>query len=235
MAALQSSIGAFNDLVDAPADATAKPDKPIPAQAVTPRAAVVVTIGGLVTGLAVASVFGPLALGLAVAGAACGLVHSRWTKGTVVEPVPFGLGVALLPSFAWVVATGALPPAAGLVSLVGILGGIAIGLANAAGDRERDAASGTRTAAIRLGPAATNTAVAVLLAIVGLIAVGTLAALEPGPFSIAAAGGGIGCMAIGAVLLWRPARRRTLAWEASAFGMVLLALGWLAAAAAAAT
>jgi hypothetical protein len=38
-------------------------------------------------------------------------------------------------------------------------------------------------------------------------------------------------MVLGAALLWRPVARRSLPWEASALGLALLALAWLAAAA----
>jgi 4-hydroxybenzoate polyprenyltransferase len=231
MAALQSSIGAYNDLVDAAADAQVKPAKPIPSGEVDRRFAWAVTVVTVVVGLAIAATFGVLALGLAGAGLACGLIHSRWTKGSVVEPVPFGIGVALLPTFAWVVATGVTPPSAGLVSVMGIVGGIAIGLANAAADREPDAAVGTRTAAVRLGPIAINLMVAVLLAVVAVVAAITLPAMAPGPASVTLAVGGIGLMALGAALLWRPVARRSLPWEASALGLALLALAWLAAAA----
>jgi 4-hydroxybenzoate polyprenyltransferase len=232
MLALQSSIGAYNDVVDARSDALTQPDKPIPAGAVDQRTASTVAIVGAAAGLAIAAAFGALALAVATVGLACGLVHSRWTKGTVVEPVPFGLGVALLPTFAWLVAAGEPPPGAGLLSAMGVIGGIALGLANAAADRDRDAAVGTMTAAVRLGRTATNVLAAALLAIVAIVAMVTLATMAPGRVPIAIAAVGIALMALGAALLWRTTARRSLAWETSALGMALLALAWLAAAAA---
>ena len=69
MLCLQASIGALNDLVDAPLDAGQKPGKPLPRGLVSARSAVLVTIVAGVAGLALSWPSGPATLAVATAGA----------------------------------------------------------------------------------------------------------------------------------------------------------------------
>jgi len=228
MFALQVSIGAYNDLVDSPFDAGRRPAKPIPAGLVSHTTAVRVTIGGLVVGLILAATFGSLAFAIAAAGAGCGYTHSRWTKGTPVAVVPFAVGIALLPTFAWVVATGQSPPLA--IVVLGAAGGVAIGLANAAADREGDTEGGLRTPAVRLGRRRTNVLVTLILAAVAVTAIATMVGFRPGPVAVITGAAGLCLVGAGVALAWRPPRRSQLAWELDAAGLAMLGIAWLTAA-----
>ncbi len=228
MLALQASIGAYNDLVDAPTDAITRPAKPLPAGEVSRADARGMTIVGLAVGLLLAALLGTLAFATAAIGVGCGYVHSRWTKGTALAPLPFALGIALLPTFAWIVATGELPPAIVVVLAGG--GGVAIALANAGADATPDSSAGIRTPAVRLGVRRTNLLVTLLMAIVATVGIATLAGLRPGPVPLTLTVVGLGLLGAGLILAWRPSRRPQLAWELDAAGLAVLGIAWLSAA-----
>ena len=83
MLGIQVSIGALNDLVDAPLDATEKPRKPIPSGLVSRRAAWVVVAAGSGVGILLSAISGPAtgvaALGCLALGYAYDLRLSRTT------------------------------------------------------------------------------------------------------------------------------------------------------------
>ena len=228
MLALQASIGAYNDLLDAAPDARSRPFKPIPRDDVSRAAAGRVVTGGLVGGLLLAAILGSTAFAIAAAGVACGYVHSRWTKGTPFAVVPFAIGTALLPTFAWIVGMGQPPPAA--VIVLGVAGGIAIGLANAAVDVDADRAADLRTPAVRLGRRRTNTFVSAILALVAATAIVTMVALRPGPVAVGLALAGLCLIGLGVAVAWRRSPRPQLSWELDAAGLAILATAWLSAA-----
>jgi 4-hydroxybenzoate polyprenyltransferase len=101
MAGFQVSIGALNDLVDAPADAQTKPGKPIPAGLVSRRTAWLVVAGGAATGALLSAAVAPVTLALAVAGYACGVAYDLWLKRRGVGWVAFTVAFPLLLLFAW--------------------------------------------------------------------------------------------------------------------------------------
>ena len=228
MMALQVSIGAYNDLMDVSSDARSRPSKPIPGGDVSRATAIRVMTGGLVIGLLLATILGSIAFAIAAAGVGCGYVHSRWTKGTPFAVVPFAIGTALLPTFAWIVGTGQPPPAA--IIALGAAGGIAIGLANAGSDLDADGAIELRTPAVRLGRRRTNTLVTAILAMVAMAAIVTMVALRPGPVAVGLSLAGLGLIGLGVAVAWRPVTRPQLSWELDAAGLAILATAWLSAA-----
>jgi 4-hydroxybenzoate polyprenyltransferase len=230
MVALQFAIGAVNDLVDAPRDAVVKPGKPIPAGAVSPAAARLVAAVGLATGLLLSASFGPLLLGVAVAGLATGLVYDLRLKGTAWSWLPFALGIPLLPVYAWLGATGALPGAFAISVPAAVLAGAGLSVANAASDLERDRASGADSLAVRLGRRRTWALVAILQAAAVAVALVSMTVLGgPGAGSAVALAGaatvGLGVVA-GASGVATRLGRAELAWEVQGVGLAILAAGW---------
>jgi 4-hydroxybenzoate polyprenyltransferase len=230
MVALQASIGALNDVVDASADATAaRRDKPIPAGLVSHRAGAVVASAFLVAGLGVAVALGPVPFILALAGVATGDAYSLWLKGTRASFVPFAIGIPLLPLFAWAAAAGMLPPSAGAVLTAGALAGVGLSLENGLADIELDRAAGIPTLAVRLGPTPARWIASIVLVLaIGIAACSILVTGAPGATGWLASIGGAMVVA-GIALLWRRTGRAQLPWEVTAVGTGVLGVGWLAA------
>ena len=227
MTAIQFSIGALNDLVDAERDAAHRSSKPIPAGLVTRREAWLVfgvtAIGGLLLAIPSGT---PTAL-VALAGAGTGYLYDLRLKGTAWSWVGFALGLPLLPVFAWLGATGELPAPLALFAALAAVAGAALAVANAVADLDRDRAADTDSVARRLGRARAGLLVAVLQAVVVLGALGSMAVLAGG-------GGGwlpvaaLGALVVGAgvAMTLRPGRRVELGWEVQGVGLGLLAVGW---------
>lgn len=230
MTALQASIGALNDLHDAPTDAGRTPPKPIPAGLVSPAVARGVVVAGAIVGLLLAwSVgVGPVALGLAVL--AIGYGYDLLAKGTPWSWLPFALGIPLLPVYGWLGAVGTLPDFFLALVPVTVLAGAALAIANARVDVERDIASGTASIATSLGPGRAWLVHAMAWAAVLAVAIGWVVVAGADPAWIVAvvvAGAALGA----AVLAGRAgdATRRERAWEAEAILGAVALVVWLAA------
>jgi 4-hydroxybenzoate polyprenyltransferase len=226
MLLLQFAIGSANDLADRLSDTVAKPGKPIPAGLLTPVAACVVVAACVAGGLAAAAFAGTAALALAFAGLIDGLVYDLRLKGTALSGVPFALGVAILPAYAWYGATGSWPPGLwGIVVLAAPLG-FALSLANGLVDLERDRLAGTNSVSLALGPvlawrldAGLTAAVAGIVTLSGLAMGGPAAALLVPGLALQAAGLAVS-RASGPL-----ARER--GWELQVAGGVALASAWV--------
>lgn len=241
MLAIQVSIGALNDAVDAPIDAVAKPRKPIPRGLVgRPTADWVAALGGGV-GLGLAALSGVGVFAIALAGAALGWLYDLRLSRTAASWLPLSLALPLLPVFAWLGATGGVPP--GLVTLVpvAVLAGAALGLANGLVDVERDARAGLGAVVVLLGRRRAWWLQTGLLAIVAVLA----ALLAPMPAGTPATATGVGLetltvlraigiplgaglLAAGAAALSaaRPSVRER-GWELEAVGVAAIGVGWL--------
>lgn len=151
MLAIQVSIGALNDAVDAGVDATAKPGKPIPQGTVGRRTALALAVAGGGAGLGLAAVSGLWTFVVALAGASLGWIYDLRLSRTPASWLPLSLALPLLPVFAWLGATGSIPP--GLVTLVpvAVLAGTALAIANGLVDLERDARAGLGAVVVLLG------------------------------------------------------------------------------------
>lgn len=234
MLALQLAIGAANDWADAPADALAQPDKPIPAGLVGRRAVARLAALLAATGLGLAAVAGLGAFAIAVVGLGVGLAYDLRLKGTRWSWLPYAIGIPLLPVFAWLGATGGLPAAFIVLVPLAAVAGTALAIANALADIERDRDAGVETVAAALGPERAGRIGGALMVVTAVAAVGSAVALggEP-PWTLLAAGGAI--LAVTGVVagLRRGARARRRSWELQGCGAGLLAVGWLGAIAAA--
>jgi 4-hydroxybenzoate polyprenyltransferase len=226
MLAIQFSIGAFNDVIDAPADAVAGRSKPLVDGRIPARVAFgIAALAGL-AGLLLAALAGPAAAVVALMGYAIGLVYDLRLKASPWSWLPYALGIPLVPVFAWVGATGNLP--APILALAGLaaLGGTALAIANSLADAERDAASRTATVATALGRAQAIRLGALLTFVVGGIAT-TSAVVLAGPIPgtwLTCAGAATLAAGVGMGILGHLQR----AWEVQAIGLGILAAGWVA-------
>ncbi len=234
MLLLQLAIGAANDWADAPADQTGQPDKPIPSGLVRRSTAAWVALGSAAAGLVLAAQAGPVPFGLAAVGLAAGLAYDVRLKGTRWSWVPYVVGVPLLPVFAWVGATAALPASFAVLVPVAMLAGAALAVANALADVERDRGARTETVATSLGLERARRLGAALQVVVVTAGLGSAAALGGNTAWIALAACGSVLVLAGLGIGWseRAAVRRH-AWEVQAVGTGVLAAGWIGALAAA--
>lgn len=234
MVCLQASVGALNDLVDAPHDAGHKPGKPIPAGLVAPATARAIAVAAGVLGVALALPSGVPTAGLAAVLLSLGYAYDLRFKGTAWSWLPFALAIPLFPTYGWLGAVGTLPAVWAILLPTAVLAGTALALGNAAVDVERDRAAGIRSIATHLGHHRAARASLALLAAVSLLALATIAAAGAVlPWVLVAlAGTGLALAGAGMVHADAPERRER-GWEIEAVGVALLSAGWLAAMAAA--
>ncbi len=239
MLCVQASIGALNDLVDAPADAGQKPGKPLPRGLVSAQAAWAVTAGGGLAGLALSLPSGPPTVAVAAVGAGLGYLYNVRLSGGPLSWLPLALALPLLPNHAWLGATGSVPP--GLITLLpaAVLAGFGLALGNALVDVERDAATDRRGIVVAIGARAAWLAQSAALGLVVLLAV-LFAPPAPGSMemlgTVRSGGIPLGGLAIAlgaAALLARSAGLRERGWELEAVGVAAAGVAWLAGTAAA--
>jgi 4-hydroxybenzoate polyprenyltransferase len=228
MLALQASIGALNDLVDAPFDAGRKPGKPIPAGLVSPAVARAIVVGTAGLGMVLTA---PSGLGLvAVSGSilVIGYGYDLVAKGTAWSWLPFAVGIPLLPVFGWFGAVGTLPSLFAVLLPSAVMAGSALAIANSRADMDRDEAAGLASVAIRLGARRAWAVGSWLLAIVVVVALGSLWLRDAPTLAVAATFGAALPLGAGVVLgRTSSAARRERAWELQAIGVALLAAAWL--------
>ncbi len=226
MLLIQLSIGTFNDLLDAPADAIAGRSKPLVDGRVTARIALGVGVVCGLAGLVLAGFAGPATALVACAGYGIGLAYDLRLKASPWSWLPYAAGIPLLPVFAWVGATGDLPEPILVLAGLGVLGGTSLAIANSLADAERDAASRTRTVATSLGRDRAIRLGALLGLAVGAVATTSAIALAgwiPGTWVTA-----LGAATLVAGLALGLAGRLQRAWEVQAIGLAILAAGWVA-------
>ena len=226
MLLIQFSIGTFNDLLDAPADAIVGRSKPLVDGRVTARIALRVGVVCGVAGLVLAAFAGPATALVACAGYGIGLAYDVRLKASPWSWLPYAAGIPLLPVFAWVGATGDLPGPILVLAGLGVLGGTSLAIANSLADAERDAASRTRTVATALGRDRAIRLGGSLGLAVGTVATTSAIALVgwiPGTWVTAA-----GAATLVAGLALGFAGRFQRAWEVQAIGLAILAAGWVA-------
>lgn len=239
MLALQASIGALNDLVDAPLDAAEKPGKPIVAGLVSRGAALGLAGAGFVAGILLSVPSGAATVVVAAAGAGLGYLYDLRLSRTAWSWLPLALALPLLPVHAWLGATGSAPP--GILALIptAVLAGAALAIANGLVDIERDARVGRLTIAVRLGSryawAVQTGLIAILCALALMVApgvpsdgpgmdLGVLRTLRLGGVTI-----GLGALILGALALAaNRAATRERGWELEAVGVASVGIGWLA-------
>jgi len=185
MLLVQFSISALNEWADADLDRQAGRQRPIPLGLVSPRTALMVAVLCAVGAFLLSTLanFGAVSLLLVGIGLACGWAYDLRLKGTPLSFLPFAIAFPLMPFWIGLLA-GRPASSLGVLFLGGSPLAIAIHLADAIPDRERDRAAGLRTLAVALGRPGAE------LVAAGLLLVGTLLSivliLQRGPTSIAA-------------------------------------------------
>jgi 4-hydroxybenzoate polyprenyltransferase len=231
MTALQMSIGALNDIHDAPDDAGHKPGKPIPAGLVSVPAAWTVVVAGAALGVAVGALADVRIGALAIVVLLIGYSYDLVAKGTPWSWLPFAVGIPLLPVYGWLGAAGALPSFFVALVPMAVLAGAALAIANARADLERDVATTTVSIATRLGVEGSWRLHAALWSVTLIVALAWLVFRGVGLAQIAPVVAAAGL--IGAAVAWSrdsgPAGRER-AWQFEAAGGALALLAWLAAA-----
>ncbi len=228
MFCLQASIGSLNDLADVTRDRDLKPGKPLPRGQVSFGIARLIGGAGLVAGLGLSLGGGAATLAVALVGVAVGYLYDLRLKASRWSWLAFAVGLPILPVYAWVGATGSIPPAFLVLLPLAVLGGAALALANELADDERDREAGLRTAVGSLGRELAWRAGALLEAVVALVAVGSLLALGASILAIGTADGSVALMMIGLALGRSPlAGTRERGWELQAVGLAALGVAWL--------
>ncbi len=227
MTLLQFAIGVANDLHDAPRDHGRTPVKPIPAGLVSIAAARVVLVSATIGGLVLAGMSGAPAFGLAVSGLACGFAYDFRLSRTAISWLPLALALPLVPLFAWLGVTSAVPVAIVVVVPIAALAGTGLAIGNALIDLASDVASSRPTVAVALGHQmawrfhGVAFGVAVLLVAVFLPRDGALLAS-----ALIVGGGALLAAGVAAIGRSRPQSQR-IAWQLEAAGIGLIGIGWI--------
>jgi 4-hydroxybenzoate polyprenyltransferase len=228
MVLLQASVGALNDVIDAPRDAGRKPGKPIPAGLVRPGSATVIAGVAGISGVLLAIPSGAATVALALVLLGIGYAYDLWFKGTAWSWLPFALAIPLFPTYGWLGAAGSLPPIWAVLLPTAVLAGTALALSNATVDVERDRAAGLESVATQLGRGRAMRINLGLLAVVWTLATVTLwLAGQLVPWGVAAVVGGGAALAGWAALRAADPATRERGWEGQAVGVAVLAAGWL--------
>lgn len=229
MTALQASIGALNDIVDASADAGHKPGKPIPRGLVSHRFAVGVVAAAAGAGLALALGSGWPLVVLAGVGLTIGYAYDLAAKGTAWSWLPFAVGIPILPLYGWFGAAGSVPGWFAALLPMAILVGAAVAIANARADLERDESAGRGSVAVRLGMTRSWWVGTVCLLAALAVALGWLTATGkltwPGT-GIVLLGSGIAVAGAWIAREASPATRER-GWQALALGVAIVAISWV--------
>ncbi|MCI0584041.1 MAG: UbiA family prenyltransferase [Chloroflexi bacterium] len=255
MTAIQFSMGALNDNVEAPRDRGRRPAKPVAEGLVRPPVAGLVAIVSAGAGIVLAGASGPAAAAVAAAGAACGYAYDLRLSRTAWAWLPLAVALPLVPVFAWVGVTGTVP--AGLLVLIpiGMLAGGGLAIGNALADLDVDRASATPSVAVWLGRRSAAGLHAVALAGTAALALATVPVGAPADaWAVVAAG--VATLGVGVVALVRagrgapgtiagdpsrgasqvasrgPAPRSAwasarLGWQIEAVGTAILGIGWV--------
>jgi 4-hydroxybenzoate polyprenyltransferase len=227
MTSLQAAIGTVNDLADRVAD-VGRPEKPLVAGVVTTRSAATVAVLGAALGLGLSAMSGAATLLVGTLGLVVGLAYDLRLKRTPWAWLPYVLGIPLIPIFAWLGATGSVPPELGIIAVLAGLAGGAISLANALVDPAADAAAGVRTPVVALGMTSAWRWLAGLVSLVLALALLSLWLVHGAGPGIAVAvvggvvtGGGVITLRAGSV------DRRERGWELLAAGFAMTGAGWV--------
>jgi len=230
-AAMQLSIATLNDYCDRNLDAASKPGKPIPRGLVRPDEALIVGILLIVVMVVLLLPLNPLALVISLGYLLLGQGYNLGLKSTPLSGVVFALAMPLIPLYAFA-GVGRIPPFLVWLVPLGCFLGIALNLANALPDIQRDAAKGARTLAVVLGVKRSFVACQLLLVLgATLIAVLTLTQLIPAHPWIIVTTLIFTCMAIGVMLVFFGPEKPFWTWKAHFYLVVLTCIvltgGWL--------
>ena len=222
MLPVQLCIGVINDVVDLPADAVAKPHKPLVRGLMTRSNAVGLGVALGALGLAIAATINPATFALDALALGAGLAYDLGLRRTALSWVPWWGGMAVLPLEGYA-SVGSIPPR--LLVLIPLSGLIAIGLhfANALPDIGGDQLAGRRSLPVLVGVDGSRSAGPIALASAGVLAVLVAVPLgQYGPVFFI----GLGVLAVGVVAV--VATRTPRPFPVLAVSTAIFAIAWLA-------
>jgi 4-hydroxybenzoate polyprenyltransferase len=233
MFGFQAAIGAANDISDADLDRVAKPWKPIPSAAISPRTATGLAALAACLGIVISAAFGPLVLLLGALGLGCGLAYDTVLGRRGLGWACYALAFPTLLAWTWLAAAGELPPGWPLLVPLAALAGPTIHLANSLVDVEIDERSGALSLATQLGrrrALRVLTWSTVFVWVIAWVVLLALPSLSREAGLAAAAATLVAC--VGLAASWhRSAAARQVGWLLQAVALAILALAWVVAAA----
>jgi 4-hydroxybenzoate polyprenyltransferase len=222
MLPVQLCIGVVNDVVDLPADAVAKPHKPLVRGVVSRANAAFIGVVLGAIGLGAAATINLPTLGLDALALGAGLSYDLGLRRTPLSWVPWWGGMAVLPLEGYA-SVGSIPSR--LLVLIPLAGLIALGLhfANALPDIDGDRVAGRRSLPVLVGVQGSQRAGPVSLA-----AAGVLAVVLAGPLGQAGLVffGGVAVLFVGVVAV--TATRSRTPVPVLAVATAVFAVAWLA-------
>jgi 4-hydroxybenzoate polyprenyltransferase len=222
MLPVQLCIGVVNDVVDLPADAVAKPHKPLVCGVVSRSTAAVIGIVLGAIGLGAAATINLPTLGLDALALAAGLSYDLGLRRTPLSWVPWWAGMAVLPLEGYA-SVGSIPSR--LLALIPLSGLIALGLhfANALPDIAGDRNTGRRSLPVLAGHNGSRRAGPLSLAVAGVLALLLAGPLgQVGPVFFA----GVAVLAVGVIAV--VVTRSRTPFPALALATAIFAVAWLA-------
>jgi 4-hydroxybenzoate polyprenyltransferase len=226
MVGAHAFIGTLNDLLDRHVDSDRK-EKPIATGSISVRAGTVIAVLCVLIGLIAATALGPLSLLIVTLGISLGVAYDLGVKRSALSWLPFALGVALIPPFAWAAAEEPLPSTIAALSIAAVAGGVALALQNGLADRAIDTAAGMRGAVVRLGDRPAWLVAAVMHLCTLFVVASTLVRSAAGSSGhgtrLLIAGAAAQLTGLGLSATQRPVLRRR-GWELGGVGLLLLAI-----------
>lgn len=224
----QLAIGAVNEIVDAEADAVAKPSKPIPSGLVPVSHAYAITVIGLALMVVTSALLGPAAFLLSSLGTGCGLAYDFWFKRGAFSWAPYLVALPLLPIWVWT-ALDAFDPRLLWLYPLGGFAVIGVHLAQTLPDIAGDRATGVETLTARLGERRAMLTCWVAIISGPLFASAAAAAVVDRPEFVWIAAAGVASLVAGHVALYRvrPRAATVAAFPVVASSAAILGLAWL--------
>ncbi len=231
MLGFQVSIGALNDIVDAPTDRHYQPHKPLSAGSVSPGMAWIAVVAGGALGVTISAAFGVSVLIIGIVGYGSGLAYDLFMRRFGLGWLCFAVAFPMLLAWVWVAVTGALPPGSVALLPVAALAGPAIHLANGLVDPSGDEQSAVASLATRLGAGRGVRVLALLQALVfglGWITLTVIAELQAAVVAIAVLATVL--VVLGVTMSATSSRKsRDIGWMAQAVAVATLGVAWLTA------
>jgi len=150
MAAIQTSVGIFNDYYDRDLDAVAKPYRALPAGLVSAQSAYRAAWIAVALGLGAAATLGLSSMLVLALGAAMGFLYSARLKRSVLSWLPYAIAYPMVPLWVWV-SLGKFRPEMFLIYPTAIPFSLGVHLCNQLRDYEDDTEQGMKGLTQHLG------------------------------------------------------------------------------------
>ncbi len=225
----QVVVGVVNELVDVESDRLTKPDKPIPSGIVTINGARNLGLAGLLLMLIAGASFGWQSLVLLTLGNGIGVAYSIWFKRSPLSWLPYVVALPLLP--VWIAVSFDVFETTMLALFpLGILGGLAIHIAQALPDIDADRVAGIDNLTTRLGQTSAIRVCWIALLGLSIVLMGASVVTDDLSSRMFAASAIVTLSVVAHMLLYRFRQRVGVmaAFPIAASSVGLLAFAWIA-------